>query len=150
MPEVIDKRIECYRTRPDPTIPVDGQALHFLFERAHGNLRTALSHSERFSSWAYHRSALPEPGDSTSAVREWLRAHAQRVVSNGPAVSSGAWELLREIADSGGVMGSLDDAVAGVRELEERGWIAKVTAEDPAQTAIFELTDTGWLAHAAP
>jgi hypothetical protein len=147
--DVIEARVESYRTRTDPLVPVDGTCFTYLFNVARGNLRTALRYSEEYSVWAYQRDALADDDDERRAqVVAWLRARAEAEVAAASQVPMAAWLIFDQIVDTGGTLAVDMARQRELNSLEEHGLIGR-TLTPTSDGFDCELTQAGWLANVA-
>lgn len=143
--EVVERRLEWYRTRGNPDVPVDGEGFRYLFRVARGNLRTALRYSDEFSTWAYQTDVTDAPPDERAAVlRSWLLGAAETRLTELDPIDRPMWRVFDELTRWPDGVVEIGDAVgAGGREyleLERRGLI-----ELDAGSSTVRVTRLGWL-----
>jgi hypothetical protein len=147
VPEVVAARVSCFRTRQDPLVPVDGEALEYLFGVSHGNLRTALRYAEEFSAWAYLKDALPDEASlSRPRVAGWVRDRATEELMAVAGVSEAAWSVFDAIAAAAEPVEVASVDPAALEALEVNGLVRRSFVHDAADPTC-EVSQSGWLAH---
>lgn len=144
--QVIDARVNCYRTRIDPLVPVDGPSFEYLFYVARGNLRTALRYSEEYSRWAYREDLVTGDSEATwHGVVGWLRRRAGEEVERiGTSLPEEAWDLFDQIVASEGTAEPLE-VPSNTHRLLEASSLVSVIPDGVTANVTVEVSQTGWL-----
>lgn len=143
--EVVNRRVEHYKSRAEPDTPVDADGFQYLFAIARGNLRTAFRYSDEFSSWAYGADAIGGAANERRKIlRGWLRTHAEERLADLEPIDGAMWKAFDRV--HGWPEGVAEFAAAHAEdrrafgELERRGLLERDEASKTVRLSTF-----GWL-----
>jgi hypothetical protein len=153
--EVIDRRIETYRTRQDALAPVGAASFRHLYDVVNRNLRTALKFAEDFSFWLYDQDGVPPDAEDYARLLEvWLTDQADKS-ANDTVLTPRAWELFDTLSALGGSCSPSDFQIFGfnspeamrsyVKALEDANLAVSTRDDTDKRRKTIGLTPRGWL-----
>ena len=156
--DLINARIEFFRTRPDATAPVDAPSFRHLYDVCNKNLRDALKYAQAFAVWLDVEGEASRPENFASLLEVWLASEAENIVG-AISLQDRAWRLFDELAQTGGSCAPSDNERFGFNTpqqmrtnfaaLERVSLIKAEVDEDDLRRRTVNLTDKGWVVHYA-
>ncbi|MED5802856.1 MarR family winged helix-turn-helix transcriptional regulator [Gordonia sp. Z-3] len=154
VPNVIQRRIDEYRTRADAEAPVEPEGFEYLYKIMNSNLRIALKQAEEFTRW-YDKNARGTDSENRLQLLEvWLTEQADQYAGD-TSVTPRQWQLFDALALFGGRCSPSEYENFGfasnaamrphVKALEEANLLVSAIDEDDQRRRTIEITANGWL-----
>lgn len=158
IPDVVERRIDAFKMRSDPVVPVSGYDFLHIYHVLHQNLRDAFQHAQRFAIWLIESEHETQTQDDRSELLAiWIAEEADKSAIAADGLTPRAWEVfevLREQFDGSCSPGdyeafgfSRNQAMRPhIRNLEEANLVqSKLTDDGDKRRKTIGITPAGWL-----
>lgn len=157
IPEVLTSRVELFKTRENPYVPVEENGFEYSYGLFGRNLRSTLGSCQDYSEWLVEEgSELADSTEKLADFQAWLKAEGTRHLDSISNVGKKAWGLFDELVTSGGTMSPGDFKRFGFRsyqalnnqsnKLRAAGLLKKIAPEvdEDQRTKAYEISPEGW------
>ncbi len=154
--EVIRRRIEVFRMRPEAQAPVEPDGFDHLYRVSNKNLRNSLKHAQDFSIWLADTGGLYEsPASRFTLLKAWLEEQAEQYANDTRSITPRAWRLFDTLVDRGGSCSPSDYEDFGfnsqqamrpsVKQLEDANLVDSTIDDTDSRRRTVLITSNGWL-----
>jgi len=156
-PEILSSRIDAYAQSPTkaPYLPLRPSDFERLYSVLNGNLRSVLSHADRYCVWTWDRAQPKTDEEKESYFEEWLGEESKEALA---AARQVVGRKTMQVFDTACGLGnfspgdfetfgfaSLQALRTHIRDLENVGLLVSTQDETDKRRKTIQVTAKGWL-----
>ncbi len=154
--EVVSRRLELYKNRPDAYTPVEVDGFKRIYGIGNHNLRITLKYCEDFVFWCILNQNKPKTSeDKLQLIDAWFAYEAQEALTSTRGVTPCAWRLFDDVSERPDGCSPGDFSEFGfnngpamqphLRSLEQANLIDSTTNDVDRRRKTINLTTRGWV-----